>query len=462
MPDFRINWHHKLIADKIHEMEFGDLRRLIISLPPRHGKSELASRRLPAWILGRHPEISFIATSYGADLSGLMNRDVQRIIDSPTYKTIFSRTRLNNTNVRMTSGNWLRNSDIFEIVDKGGSYRSAGVGGGITGMGGQWLICDDPFKARAEADSPVYRQRIWEWYTSTFYTRQEQDARILIIMTRWHTDDLAGRLIAKAAEDPTADQWDVIQLPAIAGQSPAPYDPRSPGEALWPGKYPLKKLLQMKASIDDYEWAALYDQDPQAAGGVEWPAEYFGADIWFDEWPSDLKLRTIGVDPSKGTSAKSGDYGSIIRMGLDSNGVMWVEAELERLPAEALIDTVIEAQEHFRADVIAFEANQFQELLAVGVREKALQAGFPVPVQSIINTVSKVVRIRRLGPYLRQKHFRFKANSKGTRILVKQLADFPHGDYDDGPDAMEMALRSMIELHNGRIAGARSKGGIRP
>ena len=461
MPSYCASWHHRLIASKLQEMATGNLRRLIISIPPRHGKSELASRRFPAWVLGRNPDIKIIATSYGADLASAMNRDIQRIMGSPTYSSIFPKVRLNESNVRTKSGIPLRNSSIFEIVGHSGAYRSAGISGGITGLGGNILICDDPIKSRAEADSPVFRQKLWEWYTSTFYTRQEIDARILIIMTRWHTDDLIGMLLQKSAEDSDADQWEVIKLPAIAGPNLEPYDCRSQGEPLWPEKYSAEKLNQMRASVNDYEWAALYDQDPKGSGGVEWPTEYFGADIWFDEWPSDLKLKTIGVDPSKGASAKSGDYGAIIRIGMDANGVMWVEAELERLPAEALIDTVIETQDQFRADVIAFEANQFQELLAAGVREKALASGFPVPVQSIINTVSKVVRIRRLGPYLRQKQFRFKANSKGTRLLVKQLADFPHGDYDDGPDAMEMALRSMVELHNGRVASARSRGGVK-
>lgn len=451
MPDYQAGWHHRLMAEKLQQMATGTLRRLIISLPPRHGKSELASRRFPAWALGRNPNTKIIATSYGADLASSMNRDVQRIMDSSIYQQIFPKVRLNESNVRTESGIPLRNSSIFEIVGHSGAYRSAGVGGGITGLGGNILICDDPIKSRAEADSPVFRQKVWDWYTSTFYTRQEQDARILIIMTRWHTDDLAGMLIQKAAEDPSADQWEVVRLPAIAGHDLEPYDHRSPGEALWPEKYTIEKLNQMKASIDDYEWAALYDQSPRSSGGVEWPPEYFPNSIWFDEWPNvPMVLKVIGVDPSKGASASSGDYSAIVKMGMDAQGNIWCEAIMERLPAESLIDLVIETQDQFRADAIAFETNQFQELLAVGVRQKALQAGFPVPVVSVINNIAKTVRIRRLGPYLRQGQFRFKAKSKGTTIMIKQMQSFPNDAHDDGPDALEMGLRSMIEMYNGR------------
>jgi len=450
MPDYRPSWHHQVIARAIHDMVHADSRRLIISVPPRHGKSELVSRRLPAWILGNLPDTSIIATSYSADLASRLNRDVQRIIDSEAYQKLFPDTRLNDSNSRTVAGSYLRNSDVFEVVGHKGCYRSSGVGGGITGMGAHWLIIDDPIKNREEADSPTIRQNIWDWYTSTLYTRQQQDARILVVMTRWHAEDLAGKLITLARDDTRADQWQVIELPAIAEHHRPAYDPRSEGEALWEDLFPIRKLEQMRASIGDYEWAALYQQRPRAGGGVEWPESYFAEDIWFDEWPASIQTRVIGVDPSKGSSSRHGDYSAIVRLGRATDGKLFVEADLARRSSEAIVDSTLEAQGDFRADAIAFESNQFQELLAVQLQKKAIEAGFPVPVVQVHNTINKAVRIRRLGPYLGQKLFRFKAASPGTKLLVEQLRDFPVAAHDDGPDSLEMALRVMIDMWNGR------------
>ena len=451
MPEYMPGWYHQFISDTVDEMITGNLRRLIISLPPRHGKSELISRRLPAYLLGIEPDTNIIASSYSADLSSRNNRDVQRIIESESYRALFPNTYLNDSNSRTVAGSWLRNSDLFEVVGRKGVYRSAGVGGGITGMGGRWLIIDDPVKNREEADSATYRQVNWDWYTSTFSTRQEADARILIVMTRWHSDDLVGRLLDLAANDPKADQWKVINLPAICPmQGGSEYDPRKPGEPLWPEKFSLESLDKMKASIGEYQWSALYQQNPRIGGGTEWPDEYFSKDIWFDYWPKTITIKTIGVDPSKGAGGKHGDYSAIVKLGRDTDGTLYCEADLARRSSEAIIDTVLEMQGEFRSDAIAFETNQFQELLATQLQQKASVAGYAVPLVKVVNTVNKNIRIRRLGPYLSQKNIRFKADSPGTKLLVDQLRDFPVSEYDDGPDSLEMALRVMIELYNGR------------
>ena len=453
MPGYQPGWYHKMISDCVGEMMTGDLKRLIISLPPRHGKSELISRRLPAFLLGSNPKTSIIASSYSADLASRNNRDVQRIIDSSGFKALYPETKLNQGNSRTVAGSWLRNSDLFEIVGHGGVYRSAGVGGGITGMGGQWLIIDDPIKNREEADSPVYRQMVWDWYTSTFSTRQESGGRILIVMTRWHADDLVGRLLELAANEPKADQWRVINLPAIAPDETLPdYDRRQPNEPLWPERFPIDELERMRASMGEYQWAALYQQQPRMGGGTEWPESYFKNDIWFDDWPKTITIKTIGVDPSKGRDGKRGDYSAIVMLGRDIDGTLYVDADLARVNSEILVDTILETQRGFKADIIAVESNQFQELLAVQIGAKARSAGFAVPVMPLTNTVAKAVRIRRLGPYLAQGVIRFRANRPGVKLLVSQLRDFPVAEHDDGPDSLEMALRVMIDLHNGKSA----------
>lgn len=169
----------------------GEIKRLMIFAPPRHGKSELVSRRLPAYILGREPDAAIIASSYSATLAEQMNRDVQRIINSVEYQRLFPETKLYGKNVRSTAeGAYLRNSETFKIVDRRGIYHNAGRGGALTGFGGHYLFVDDPLKDRAEADSPTIRQNLWEWYTSVLSSRQYKNAGILITLTRWHEDGL--------------------------------------------------------------------------------------------------------------------------------------------------------------------------------------------------------------------------------------------------------------------------------
>lgn len=267
-PNYEVNWHHERICDALDKMVSGEIRRLMIFMPPRHGKSEQGSRRFPAYVLGKDPDAQIISASYSADLASRMNRDVQRIIDSKEYQEIFPKTTLNGSNVRtLARGSYLRNSDIFEIVGYEGVYKSAGIGGGITGMGMTYGIIDDPFKNRKEAESKTIRNAVWDWYTSTFYTRLEKNARILLICTRWHEDDLAGRLLKQAAEDPDAEQWTVINYPAIAEDPVHETDPREVGQALWPSKYDEEDLKKIKATVGTYEWSALYQQRPSPAAG---------------------------------------------------------------------------------------------------------------------------------------------------------------------------------------------------
>lgn len=274
--DYEANWHHKKICEYLDRWAFGDIDRLMIFMPPRNGKSELVSRRLPAYIFGHDPDTSIITTSYGSDLASRMNRDVQRIIDSPQYTEVFPDTTLNGSNVRtVAGGSFLRNSDIFEIVDHKGVYKSSGVGGAITGMGMKYGIIDDPYKNRQDANSTTIREGIWDWYVSTFYTRLEKGGKILITLTRWHEDDLAGRLLKLAKDDPTADQWTVINFPAIAEGELHPDDSREEGEALWPNKYSVEELAKIKATVGSYEWNALFQQRPSPSKG-----NIFNRDWW--------------------------------------------------------------------------------------------------------------------------------------------------------------------------------------
>jgi predicted phage terminase large subunit-like protein len=270
MPEYEVNWHHELLCKYLERWAFGDIKRLMIFMPPRSGKSELVSRRLPAWMFGRNPNISIIGASYGASLASMMNRDVQRIIDDELYRKVFPNTSLWGKNVRTTAhGSYMRNSDIFEIVDHKGVYKCAGIGGAITGMGFTHGIIDDPVKDRKTAESRTFRETTWNWYTSTFYSRRiNDDARILLTLTRWNQDDLAGRLIELANNDQNAEQWTIVSFPMIAEEVLAPGDPRKPGDALWPERFSLESLKATKISMGSYDWSALMQQSPTVSGGT--------------------------------------------------------------------------------------------------------------------------------------------------------------------------------------------------
>lgn len=266
-----MNWHHEVVCEYLDKFARREITRLILSMPPRHTKSEFVSRRLPAFILGQNPNAPIIAASYGADLARRMNRDVQRIIDSAGYARLFPNTRLSGTNVRtVAQGTWLRNSDMFEVVEYNGYYRGTGIGGAITGMGMLYGIIDDPIKNRQEANSETVRQSIWEWYTSTFRTRLAPGGAILITMTRWHEDDLVGRLIALAKSDPQADQWVVVSLPAIAewdeAEGKPEYERRERGEPLWPQRFDMEELTRIQ-HLNAQDWSSLYQQRPSPAEG---------------------------------------------------------------------------------------------------------------------------------------------------------------------------------------------------
>lgn len=272
--NYRMNWHHRLLCDYLDKLACKEIRRLMVFMPPRHGKSELVSRKFPAYLLGRNPDTSIISCSYSADLASRMNRDVQRLIDSEQYLELFPGTQLSNQHTRrFYETRYTRNNNMFEVVDKKGTYRSSGVGGGITGMGGEYIIIDDPVKNREDADSATMREKVYDWYTSTLYTRLEKDGCILLTLTRWHEDDLAGKLLKAAQEG--ADQWTILELPAVCEYPPKPYDVRQEGEALWKWKYDEESLEKMKVTVGSRDWAALYQQHPTPGEGGTFKREWW-------------------------------------------------------------------------------------------------------------------------------------------------------------------------------------------
>lgn len=432
MPEYQTNWHHKIFCEHLDKFARGEIKRLMVFCPPRNGKSELISRRFPAYMFGRNPDISIISCSYGADLASRMNRDVQRIMSTETYQEIFPETKLWDKNVRsVADGSYLRNSEIFEIVNHKGVYRCAGVGGGITGMGGKLLLLDDAIKNAEEANSKVYRDKVWEWYTSTFFTRLEKDGGICVTLTRWHDDDVAGRLLKL----PDADEWTVINLPAIAEEDRSEIDPRQPGEALWPAKYDEKDLAAIKTAIGIRDWNALYQQRPtSASGGIfkkSWWRYYLKEDL-----PHKFDKITISMDAAFKKSDSS-DFVAIEVWGKWQQNHYLLEFVNERL---SFTDSVYK---------LAAIAMKYPDLVEALIEDKAngtaiidtLKAKIPCLVP-ITPKESKEARAQAIAPVVEAGNVYLPDESEYPEIkeFVSQMSDFPKSAHDDLCDSFTQYL----------------------
>jgi hypothetical protein len=256
-PDFEINWHHSLLAHKLQDFSDGKIKKLMIYLPPQVGKSEMSTRRLPAYILGKNPDSRIAVCAYSQTFSSQFNRDIQRIITDNSYKNIFPGTTLNSKNVVSNSaGNYVRNSEVFEVVGHKGRLKTVGVGGALTGTSVDVGIIDDPIKDALEAYSTTFRDRLWDWYNSVFKTRLHNSSQQLITLTRWHEDDLAGRIMK------TENDWEIISIPAIKEDNYNPYDiHREIGDTIWESRHSLTRMLEIK-SLNPLIFSSLYQQRP--------------------------------------------------------------------------------------------------------------------------------------------------------------------------------------------------------
>jgi len=309
-PGYVVNWHHKLICDKIDAWVAGDIKRLMIFTPPRHGKSSIVSERLPAYLLGRFSRCEVVATSYTKDLIVDKIKHAKSLLQSDLYRNIFPSTLVGGKNTET----------IWETV-LGGSCRCAGVDGGLTGFGFDFGIIDDPHKGRKEAESLAVRKGTYDWYRSTFLNRIQAHSRILIIQTRWHLEDLSGTLLELSKMDAKADQWEVVCLPAILDCEPMAGDIRKRGEALWPGRFSLEMLNSMRANSLTYDWESVYQQRPLPAGGGKIKATWFDGKI-IEKAPEGLqwsRFWDIAV-----STKKTADFTASPAMAEDNDGNIYI------------------------------------------------------------------------------------------------------------------------------------------
>lgn len=463
---YETNWHHRLCCKYIDLLARGEITRLMISMPPQHGKTELASRRFPAMLLGLNPDENIVACSHTADYASSINRDVQRIIDSEDYYKLFPETTLSGSNIKTNSfGKYIRTQDQFEIVGHRGSYKSAGVGGDITGRTASCLILDDPYKNPEEAWSKHTRNKIWEWYWTTFFARKSStNVKILIIHTRWHEDDLTGRLLSLK----DGNEWTVLTLPAICEEYKHPDDPRQQGEALWPyniltqtEKFPLSMLMKEKESGGSFIFSALYQQHPQPGEGVIFRRTNFryfetnNADYLLHKDSQDIRYLLsectlyATMDLAMSTKEKS-DYTVIILFAVTPfKEILILNVIRERVEAADHIEILRQFHSRYKPQLIGIESVQYQVQLV----QQALRNG--LPVTKLIPDKDKIVRSRPMGAKVEAHTVYFLKDSHWLDKFEEELLSFPSGTHDDQVDSFSY-INDMI-LDSNKVFYADSK-----
>jgi predicted phage terminase large subunit-like protein len=309
-PNMTFEPYHDVYYEILDKFAQGTIKKLIVQMPPQHGKSEGSSRKLPAFILGRNPDKKVVIGSYATSFAQDFNRDVQRIIDTPAYQDVFPETRLNGSNSVTMANVYLRNSNVFEIVGKVGGLRVVGRGGALTGKTVDISILDDVYKDYSEGNSPIVRGAAWKWYTTVVRTRLHNDSQELIVFTRWHDDDVIGRLEktetivdVKCWDDfnnvpPGA--WIRINFEAIKTGEPTEIDPRPAGTSLWEARHGLLKLEGNK-NLDPVQFQCLYQGDPGGAAGKLY--QPFKTWIKKEDWGQYIRTGTYVDVADEGTDA---------------------------------------------------------------------------------------------------------------------------------------------------------------
>jgi predicted phage terminase large subunit-like protein len=427
-PRYRTAKHHEIIATQLERVERGEIDRLMLLVPPRHGKSELASIRLPAFFLGRQPHKQFLSVSATDGLASDFGRSVRNCINSAEYRAIFDTTLAEDSQAK---GKW-HTSD-------GGIYYALGIGGSVLGRGGDCILIDDPYATMAEAQSELTRKNVWDWYTGTAYNRLMPGGSIVVINHRMHEDDLCGRLLAQQAAG--GDQWEVVELPAI----------NDAGEALWPDAYPIEALDRIRKNSQARFWSALYQQKPAPEEG-----DFFRAD-WLRPYikaPAKETMRIYGGS-DYAVTADGGDFTVHAVVGLDPEGRMYL-LDLWRKQAaadewvESFCDLVLkwkpigwaEEQGQIRSGVGPFLDRRQRERKAYVSREQ-----FPTRGDKAVRAQSIRGRMALEGLYV-------PTDANWYPELRSELLSFPAGKHDDQVDALGLVGQLLDKMVAGRKSPA--------
>jgi len=429
---YSTQWFHKKICDTFDGLLKGSLSKVMIFVPPQHGKSLIVSENLPAFALGLNPKMNIVSCSYSADLAQRFNRKVQRLIDTPAYRTLFPETRLNTKSVTNDSkGNWLRNTEVFEIVKYGGSYKAVGIEGPLTGNPVDLGIIDDPIKDSLDAQSITIRNRCWEWYNDVFNTRTHNLSKRILVMTRWHEDDLAGRLLLNEKD------WRVISFPALKETNENKDDPREIGNALWPDRHSVEKIHGIR-SLSERTFVSLYQQRPSPKEGGAFERKWFkfyghaGKPPVFDKiiqsWDctfKDLKTSDFVVGQVWG------------KIGVQSYLLDMVRGQWSFINTVKQMRLINEKYPNCDGIYVEDKANG---TAVINVLQTEIAGIIPVTP-----TESKESRAAAISYVIEAGNVYFPSEEDWSDKFIEELAVFPNGAHDDMVDATTQALNKLYK-----------------
>ena len=421
-PEFINGKHHKMMAEKFDRVARGELKRLIVNMPPRHTKSEFASFLFPAWLMGRNPRLRIMQTTHTAELAFRFGRKVRNLINSAEYKNVFENVELRADS--QAAGRW--------ETSKGGEYFAAGVGGAVTGRGADLLIIDDPHSEQ-DALSPTALEHAYEWYTSGPRQRLQPGGTIVIVMTRWAENDLTGKLIKQQGRDVLADKWEIIEFPALMPS----------GNPLWPEFWNKKDLLAVKGSLTVGKWEAQWQQNPTSDVSAILKRE------WWQPWKHDEPPKLSYILQSYDTAfskQSSADYSAITTWGVfypvegEPPNIILLDAKRGRYDFPELRRVALEEYKYWEPECVLIEA----KASGMPLTQELRNMGIPVSNYSPSRGNDKLTRVNSIAPIF-ESGLVWTPETRWAEEVVEECAAFPAGEHDDYVDTVTQALRRFRE-----------------
>ena len=416
-PSFIGGSHHKIFAEKLERVAKGELKRLIVNMPPRHTKSEFASYLFPAWVMGRNPHTKIIQATHTAELAVGFGRKVKNLLDSEIYRDVFPEIEL--ARDAKASGRWSTN--------EGGEYYAVGVGGALAGRGANLCIIDDPVSEQ-DALSPTALDGIYEWYTSGPRQRLQPGGAIIIVMTRWSIRDLTAKVLQKQAEG-GADQWEVVEFPAIFPDT---------DNVLWPEFWSRDELEGVRASIPVSKWNAQYLQNPTAEEGAIIKREWWN--VWEADDPPPCEYIIQSYDTAF-TKSERADYSAITTWGIfypdegDEPAIILLDAEKGRWEFPELKDAALRLYKDYDPDMVLIE----QKASGTPLTHELRQMGIPVSAFTPGRGADKFSRMNACAPVF-ESGMVWSPESRWSEEVIEECAAFPNGEHDDLADSMTQAI----------------------
>jgi predicted phage terminase large subunit-like protein len=413
--------HLNLLNLQLLHLAAGRTRRLMVTMPPRHGKSELCSLYFPAWLLGNFPEREVILCSYEADFAAGWGRRVRDTLIECRERGLFG----------VAPRGDVKAANRWQLAGHRGGMATAGAGGAITGKGADLLVIDDPFKNAEDANSPTIREKVWDWWQSTASTRLSPTGVVLLVNTRWHLDDLSGRLLEREPE-----RWHLVNFPAVAEDADALG--RQPGEALWPERYNLQALQQIERSVGSYWWQSLYQQRPVTRGGGFFKRSWFEI---VDAPPAEVTARVRYWD--KAATADGGDWTVGVLLSRTAEGLYYVEDVVRAQESSGGVERIVLA-------TAAADAERYGNSVRIGMEQEPGSSGKDMavsyarklsgyPFRAVRSTGSKEIRADPFAAQCEAGNVRL-VRGQWNAAYVEELCAFPRSAHDDQVDGSSGAF----------------------